>query len=361
VKANNWDLSSGKLILVELVRPDLARNGFVVGLLPGWWLGGEDGRTWSPLITVSKWDENLKNNGFSGTDIVFRDYNNDTCHEISIMISTAVPPVEKTTSQHQRVFIRPDNCCSDINGFYSLLSQSGVDPHGTKQALTLKDAALMSNISSKTFIFLLELQNPILRNLTQDNFMNLQNIIKTAKGIVWITRGGSSGADPDFRMVDGLARVIRRENNTMSFITVAFDTKENLSKHQAEILCTILDRHDFEHGGLEYEGDFVEREGLLEVGRIVANVGLSQEIAGHSLPPRPKTQKIATAPPLKMKIETPGVLESIYFAEDTVYSTPLPDDEIEVSAFCDMYDSSKTDTLRNRFVSKPVVLHFAIV
>lgn len=31
--------SGGKLIMFEIVVPDILRTGFVFGLLPGWWLG----------------------------------------------------------------------------------------------------------------------------------------------------------------------------------------------------------------------------------------------------------------------------------------------------------------------------------
>jgi len=37
---------------------------------PGWWEGSRDGRTLSPLVNVTKWDELLHNTRFSGCDSV---------------------------------------------------------------------------------------------------------------------------------------------------------------------------------------------------------------------------------------------------------------------------------------------------
>ena len=34
----------GNLILLELTRPDILRNGFAFGTLSGWWVGTEDNR-----------------------------------------------------------------------------------------------------------------------------------------------------------------------------------------------------------------------------------------------------------------------------------------------------------------------------
>lgn len=39
----------GKLVLLEVTRPNILRSGLAFGLLPGWWLSAEKHREWSPL------------------------------------------------------------------------------------------------------------------------------------------------------------------------------------------------------------------------------------------------------------------------------------------------------------------------
>ena len=59
----------GFLVMME-VTGDMARLSFIMGGLPGWWLGVDDGRSISPCIEPPKWETLLKNNGFSGLDSI---------------------------------------------------------------------------------------------------------------------------------------------------------------------------------------------------------------------------------------------------------------------------------------------------
>ncbi|KAI4160859.1 MAG: hypothetical protein LQ342_005384 [Letrouitia transgressa] len=59
----------GYLILVE-VTGDLLRMPFLMGGLPGWWLGVNEGRRLSPGISLVQWDELLQATGFSGVENV---------------------------------------------------------------------------------------------------------------------------------------------------------------------------------------------------------------------------------------------------------------------------------------------------
>ena len=56
----------GKLVLVESSNTDCSRASFVFSLLPGWWLGTENKRTWGPLLLDVEWHDTLLANGFSG-------------------------------------------------------------------------------------------------------------------------------------------------------------------------------------------------------------------------------------------------------------------------------------------------------
>ncbi|KAH8651296.1 putative polyketide synthase [Xylariales sp. PMI_506] len=55
----------GYLILLELLRSESMRFGLVVGCLPGWWVGEDDGRKGGPLLTTDEWRVILAETGFS--------------------------------------------------------------------------------------------------------------------------------------------------------------------------------------------------------------------------------------------------------------------------------------------------------
>ncbi|KAL4867779.1 S-adenosyl-L-methionine-dependent methyltransferase [Aspergillus spectabilis] len=61
---------NGKLVFVEPSNPTVARIGFLFGLLPGWWLSGEEDRYWSPLLSEEAWDDRLREAGFDGADVL---------------------------------------------------------------------------------------------------------------------------------------------------------------------------------------------------------------------------------------------------------------------------------------------------
>lgn len=58
----------GFLVMVEIIRNDVMRHGLVMGGLPGWWVGENDGRHHGPSITLEEWDAVLKDTGFGGIE-----------------------------------------------------------------------------------------------------------------------------------------------------------------------------------------------------------------------------------------------------------------------------------------------------
>jgi SAM-dependent methyltransferase len=47
---------------------DVKYINFIMGLLPGWWLGEEDERSDEPYVQPDRWDRELRAAGFSGLD-----------------------------------------------------------------------------------------------------------------------------------------------------------------------------------------------------------------------------------------------------------------------------------------------------
>ncbi|ROV99765.1 hypothetical protein VSDG_03093 [Cytospora chrysosperma] len=45
-------------------------DGFIFGPLPGWWLGVDEGRVFTPFVNLDQWDTLLKDTGLSGLDCV---------------------------------------------------------------------------------------------------------------------------------------------------------------------------------------------------------------------------------------------------------------------------------------------------
>ena len=91
------------MVLVEVVNPDGIATNFMAGLVPGWWVAREEWRPHSAAVPEHLWDKCLRANGFSGNDMVIRDYQSDVCHIMSIIVTTVseeikIPRQSKTKS-----------------------------------------------------------------------------------------------------------------------------------------------------------------------------------------------------------------------------------------------------------------------
>lgn len=58
----------GYLVMFEVINQDVMRFGAVMGGLPGWWVGKDDGRIFAPTISLAQWDDLFKETGFSGVE-----------------------------------------------------------------------------------------------------------------------------------------------------------------------------------------------------------------------------------------------------------------------------------------------------
>lgn len=179
----------GKLILMELTEPDSVRTGFVFGLLPGWWLGSESFRQQSPCISVYRWNEILLKNGFSGNDMVFRDYRAKECHMWSIIISTAVIPISEVPKFPNVNLVR-DRDTEDQLKLAEELTKSDDVSRGTIRTLSLEEASSVPEPTTQHHIMILDYSSYTLSNISPATFSSLQRLITTSATILWVTRGG---------------------------------------------------------------------------------------------------------------------------------------------------------------------------
>lgn len=56
--------------MLEITSRDPNRVSSMMCGLPGWWLGVDDGRKYSPTVTAAEWHSVLRQAGFSGVDTI---------------------------------------------------------------------------------------------------------------------------------------------------------------------------------------------------------------------------------------------------------------------------------------------------
>lgn len=323
----------GKLMIYEPTRPDILRTGFIAGLMSGWWLGTESYRIWSPALTCGAWEKVMSNNGFSGLDLQLPDFVNPECQEGSILVTTAISNTSVAELQSDGVIIADLNSALQANLAQQLKAALFPEDLLRCQVLSFDEAASLPEKAPFHFIFLEELEHPLLKNLSSQKYLSLRELLTSPKGILWVSnRGGVSPERPEFAIVDGLSRVLRNENPERPFVTLGLDVQRGTitDKQFQSIRHAFRIIHQPNAASLGYEPEFIEINGCLNIPRVLRANQLSQELFLKSLPQQSSLRTFGDAPPLKLAIKSPGLLDTLYFVEDEEYRRPLAPDEVEI-------------------------------
>lgn len=321
----------GKLMMYEPTQPNILRTGFIAGLMSGWWLGTESFRQWGASLSCKSWETVLLANGFSGLDLELPDFVSPECQEGSILISTATSITLDTSMTGSVALVANPTSKVQVTLAQQLKATLLPENDHDCRILSFDDAAAVEDKSGTTFVFLEELEQPFLWDLSSNAYAALQRLLTSSKGVLWITGGGgASTPKPEHAVIDGLSRVLRNENPERPFLTLALDSEGDITKKQLQYICDIfrMTRSDF--NSLDYEPGFVEYDGFLNIPRVVPDSQLSQELFQRSLPRRSVVQSVADSPPLRMAIESPGLIDTLHFVEDDGYRCTLGPDDVEV-------------------------------
>ncbi|OTA65769.1 hypothetical protein K449DRAFT_431220 [Hypoxylon sp. EC38] len=210
----------GYLILLELTSPTTLRIPFIFSGLPGWWLGHEDGRVQGPTLTEAQWDVALRDNLFSGVDRSLRDFNDDSMHSFSAMVSQAV-------DDRVSVLRDPLNLVSGVPRIEQLLIIGGHTLTVSKIAAKiqfflsqfadhitvikdLEDVPRRDIKYGSAVICLSALEEATFARMSEVRVSAIQTLFREAKYVLWATRGCRAD-DPYANIIVGIGRSVSRE------------------------------------------------------------------------------------------------------------------------------------------------------
>ena len=315
----------GKLALVELTNPHSVWP-LIFGTLPGWWLGASDGRVDSPLLGLEAWDKALNETGFSGIETVLKDYEPVYEHELSLMISTAMP---KTTPDypHTITIVRSEDeraIANELSGHIA----------ATRNPVRIEQKSLSELDPSNTFcVVLLDVVSPFLASCSKLNFKAIMDMCFKATGILWVTRGASvDSSDPEKATIAGLSRTLRSEDHSLKLTTLDLDPTSScpldMALHIRNILDQVLLAGSQKHLS---ENEYAVRDGTVIIPRLVEDCGLD-DFVQCSLGDKEPTFELLdqTDRALGLQIETRGLLETLYWADNVLHSASPAANEIRV-------------------------------
>ncbi|KAI1176534.1 hypothetical protein F4777DRAFT_262151 [Nemania sp. FL0916] len=231
-------LKPGGLLIVGEVSVNSPLLSFIFGLLPGWWSGRNDeGRVHSPAVPVARWHQLLLDSNFSGLDtrspmsweddlgvVLFASQAVDdsirllrnpsqysqiqACLVKDIIVVGANSAETKLLGRNLQAFFQ--QICIKVWIFPSL---AAVDYN----IVTLNTASPVPIIS------IVDLDKPIMEDITEDNFNAFRRMLELGRNILWVTSNRLSN-NPFSNMVVGFGRTAMNEIAALRIHYLDFET-----------------------------------------------------------------------------------------------------------------------------------------
>lgn len=175
-------------------------------------------------------------------------------------------------------------------------------------------------VAGKTYISLLELEKPVLENLSEPDFQSIRRLMVSSERLLWIT----CGDNPSFGAVDGLARCVNNEVATAQFQVLHLSSEG--MQHGPSLAARIL-----KSSNKTADNEFRERNGLLQVQRIYRSPRENSHVRNHLEDSTRVMSLNDDSACFRLAIGKPGLLDSLHFVRDeSALVAPLADDELEL-------------------------------
>nr|WNS47916.1 CapA [Capnodium sp. TTI-000886] len=210
----------GYLIMMEYTGESLEMM-LLMGGLPGWWLGVDEGRARGPGISLTEWDKKLRDAGFAGCDKYVTDLPDLSKHSCSVIVSQAID--ERTTMLQEPLSFLDEIPLEDrlliIGG--KTLAISRMIKSIEKLASRFTDRIMTANsiddlqdahfTATTSVICLADLEHPVFtESVSAERLQHLQALFSHATNVLWVT-SGRLDEDPYSNMSVGLGRALITE------------------------------------------------------------------------------------------------------------------------------------------------------
>lgn len=197
--------------------------GFIFGTLPGWWAGVDEGRTLSPLISVSQWDAILKRNGFSGIDTMSPPKLFDT-FGLTLLVSQAVDdrihrirdplsfPANWTIKEVVIVGGQTPRVAQLAHGLEHIFTELGSQVYVYKTVEETDGNRVMN--AGAAIISLTDLDQPVFQDITSERWYGFKKLFEGEKSVLWLTQGRLED-QPYCNASVGFGRVARHEEDDL--------------------------------------------------------------------------------------------------------------------------------------------------
>lgn len=321
----------GRLVLSEVTIKRIF-SGFIMGPLPGWWLGEADGRKGGPLMDVDEWNTALKKADFSGVDMDVRGDRETSNEPVSLIVSTK-PATSRPQPASQYSVVHTD---TEKSKALAAAIQSTFQKAGLEVSNTEWTSCTAADTVDKYTLCLAEWESPVLAKLTDENWERLRGVIHGSAGTLWITGGAAMECThPLQSLMVGLSRAIRNEDAGTLLATLDIEAPESLCdieslEKAADSVLRVATEHS-RADPVRQDHEFAARGTTVYVPRVERVQAVDSSLRTYEAKGEPEPVSLASCGrPLKLTIKTPGLLDTFRWVEDELYYTDLQEDWIEI-------------------------------
>jgi hypothetical protein len=289
----------GRVFLQEL-DPATKWMNFVMGVLPGWWLSCDDGRSIEPYVNAQRWKTELNSVGFDDIAVTHDGYLNN-----NIIARLAQKPTPK-----QITLLRDEPEADSVKELVQILEAAGYEIH----RCGIRDVPPRGQDILST----LDLTRPYLHDADAADLDVLLHFLFDIQdaGILWVTGAAQVKCrDPGYSMILGLARNARVE------LELDFATLELQDFKNCTLQCVPSVLGEFQRRIRESDVD-PTMEWAYDDEKVLISRYHWIKVKNELL------TKQDDARPLKLEVGKPGLVDSMFWKH--VDAVPVVDDLVEM-------------------------------
>lgn len=227
-------------------------------------------------------------------------------------------PTANGSTAHEAVIIQPSTATSTAEKFASMLKET-LQHQGYSVSISVWHNGISAeDVKGKTYISLMELERPLLEDLSEPDFETVRTVGLNCERLLWIT----CGDNPAFGMVDGLARTMMSENASIKF-QILHLSEPTGHQYGPSLATRVLASNTGDN-------EFQEVGGILQIARFFKSHQQNESIR-HHLEASVRIENIAEqGEALRLTIGNPGLLDTLRFVPDERMDPALEGHEVEV-------------------------------
>jgi hypothetical protein len=275
-------------------------------------------------------DSLLSDAGFSDVEHTLKDDITSKAGKAKIIVPDLKPSIPAPLASREILVLLPNDSSPKLHSLSSRLIEALQVTGAKASPTTLVNSSV--SFSGKVCLALLELDAPLLRHWSNEEFDAFRSMVSDSKGCLWVTKGGQRNAKvPLSAPIFALFRTIRSEDPQKLLFTLDLDAASDLGADATgrAVVSTML--KSFDPFVKSEEMEYAECDGKLFIPRVILEDQLGARIERGEAQRAPQLLPFAQADrPLELEVGTLGKLDSLYFNDDPTAMFPLGPQDIEI-------------------------------